>query len=328
VPRRINLLCDRALLGAYATDNRQIGPAMVDKAASEVFDMQPPAPRTTPPPGSALARHPWLTLALGALGGAVVVAGMALILWQQRPAQPALPGNPPAGTAPAAQPQTSPPATALLPASSEAAPVPAAAPAPLTSPPGAADLLSTSTAAWRELGPLWGEPLTGGDACTVALQNRLQCFTTQRMTLHGLRQLNRPGILRLHLSGEGTRQALVVAMTAETVTLQANGQRWLMPLTALADIWRGDYATLWRQPEGAQGRISQNTRGSAPDWLARQLAALQVRGVIPAEASTLAARLKAFQRTQGLEVDGVAGPMSYMQVNLAMGVDEPHLSQP
>jgi general secretion pathway protein A len=345
VPRRINLLCDRALLGAYATDSRQIGPAMVDKAASEVFDM--PSNKITPPPGKALARHPWLTLALGALGGAVVVAGMALILWQQRPAPPApLPASPPAGAAPTVQPVPPPPATAgtaavpgadspannaaapLPPAASDAGPPTAALPAPLTSPPGSGDLLSTDSAAWRELGPLWGQSLTGGDACTVALQNRLQCFSTQRMTLHGLRQLDRPGILRLRLSGEEPQRALVTAMTAETVTLQANGQRWLMPLTALADIWRGDYATLWRQPEGTQGRITQNTRGAAADWLARQLTALQARGLIPAEANSFAARLKGFQRAQGLEADGVAGSMTFMQVNLAMGVDEPRLSKP
>ena len=65
VPRRINLLCDRALLGAYATDSRQIGPAMVDKAASEVFDM--PATRSAPPPVKTLASRSWQTLALGAL---------------------------------------------------------------------------------------------------------------------------------------------------------------------------------------------------------------------------------------------------------------------
>jgi general secretion pathway protein A len=37
VPRRINLLCQRALLGAYASGTRRIGPAIVRQAASEVF---------------------------------------------------------------------------------------------------------------------------------------------------------------------------------------------------------------------------------------------------------------------------------------------------
>ena len=38
VPRRINLLCDRALLGAYASGRQRVDRAIVDKAAGEVFD--------------------------------------------------------------------------------------------------------------------------------------------------------------------------------------------------------------------------------------------------------------------------------------------------
>ncbi|MDQ7746460.1 ExeA family protein [Hydrogenophaga pseudoflava] len=328
VPRRINLLCDRALLGAYATDSRQIGPAMVDKAASEVFDM--PASVSPPPPVRTLGGRPWHTLALGALAGAVLAAGVAALLWQQRaPLQPSQPlpatGSLPEAPAPSpAQVQPQPPAAVDVPAD----PLPVAAPAPLTSPPGSADLLGSEVTAWRELGALWGQPLAGGDPCTVALEQQLQCFSTQRMTLHGLRQLNRPGILLLRPGGEEPRRAIVTAMTAETATLQANGQRWLMPLTALADIWRGDYATLWRQPEGTRGRVVQNPKGAAGDWLAAQLIGLQTQGLIPAEASTFATRLKAFQKTQGLEADGVAGSMTFMQVNLAAGVDEPRLSKP
>ena len=36
VPRRINLLCDRALLGAYATERRQVDVSIVERAAAEV----------------------------------------------------------------------------------------------------------------------------------------------------------------------------------------------------------------------------------------------------------------------------------------------------
>ncbi len=68
VPRRINLLCDRALLGAYATGQANVSLAIVDKAAAEVLGSVPRRTRK---------REPWrwrLTAALG-LG---VVLGAAL----------------------------------------------------------------------------------------------------------------------------------------------------------------------------------------------------------------------------------------------------------
>lgn len=44
VPRRINLLCDRALLGAYALGRRRIDRSLVEQAAREVMgeEVQPP----------------------------------------------------------------------------------------------------------------------------------------------------------------------------------------------------------------------------------------------------------------------------------------------
>ena len=47
MPRRINLLCDRALLGAYAQGRRQVGAVTVRQAAAEVFDTLDTAPLTT-----------------------------------------------------------------------------------------------------------------------------------------------------------------------------------------------------------------------------------------------------------------------------------------
>ncbi|PTT92953.1 peptidoglycan-binding protein, partial [Pelomonas sp. HMWF004] len=41
VPRRINLLCDRALLGGYASGQALITPDIVERAAAEVFAAQP-----------------------------------------------------------------------------------------------------------------------------------------------------------------------------------------------------------------------------------------------------------------------------------------------
>src|SRR5688572_4382828 len=70
VPRVINVICDRALLGAYTQDRHRVTGALVRRAASEVF-------------GRRFAPHwlPWF----GVSAAAVVLLATALALWQLVP---------------------------------------------------------------------------------------------------------------------------------------------------------------------------------------------------------------------------------------------------
>jgi hypothetical protein len=74
VPRRINLLAGRALLGAWATGQHRATRAVVDKAAAEVF-----GPEAAGSAGGAPARSPWLVGSLGLLAGAGL---FGLLVWQ------------------------------------------------------------------------------------------------------------------------------------------------------------------------------------------------------------------------------------------------------
>ena len=77
VPRRINLLCDRALLGAYASGKALADTAIVDKAAAEVLGQPDGSARRS---RSARARL-GATLGLGVLLGAALF-GAATLAWQ------------------------------------------------------------------------------------------------------------------------------------------------------------------------------------------------------------------------------------------------------
>ncbi|NML62001.1 AAA family ATPase [Massilia sp. RP-1-19] len=77
VPRRINLLCDRALLGAYVENTLQVTRAILRKAASEVFHEQ----------GEAPAHKRWAMLAGGVLAGAAISAAALQLVPQQRQAK-------------------------------------------------------------------------------------------------------------------------------------------------------------------------------------------------------------------------------------------------
>jgi general secretion pathway protein A len=325
VPRRINLLCDRALLGAYAGGQGQVERAVVDKAAAEVFE----APGVRPAnPASRRSNRDLSTLAMGALGGALVIAGLVTLWSVMRSQVPAAVSAPVMATPPVAEvaAPSSPAESTLTTTPAPAANGPATLPLPTPGLPPASALLRSERAGVRELGPLWNQSLPDADPCARAEREQLQCFRTNRMTLHGMRQIDRPAVLELRLPGQARGWALVTAITSETATLSVGNDRWLVPLTALADVWRGDYTTLWRTPPGQDGALRRATDGAAAAWVGQQLQALQSRGELPAGATTLRQQIEAFQRTHGLEVDGIAGAMTFMLVNREVNLDEPRLT--
>ncbi len=119
IPRRINLLCDRALLGAYATGRDRVDRAIVDKAAAEVFDARELGLRRA----MASPRRLWL-IGGGAVGAIVVLGAMAW--WVAGRGKPV--ASPPvAASAPARAPAAAGSAVPVAPASSAASAAPATA---------------------------------------------------------------------------------------------------------------------------------------------------------------------------------------------------------
>lgn len=351
VPRRINLLCDRALLGAYASRIPRVERAVVDKAAAEVFESPDIATAVPSRPGTARRLG---SLGLGALGGAVSAAAL-MWWWMPAPTPPA--GSEPVILAPstpspvasaesvapavvAASPATAPgtpeSASAHVPSAAaqgtDAAPAPSppradnSAAEPLLGVPTADALLRSESAGLRELGLLWGQPLPDDDPCASAARHGLSCFRTARMSLNGLQQMDRPAVLQLRLPGGDGGWAVLTTLTETHATVRAGQQSWKLPLTALGDTWRGGYATLWRPPPDQPNREAATRWDPDTGWLAEQLRALQASGRIPPDASTPQDRVRAFQRSQGLPSDGLAGPMTLMLLNRAARVAEPRLT--
>ncbi|MEJ5999750.1 ExeA family protein [Paucibacter soli] len=299
VPRRINLLCDRALLGAYAQGQRQVKRATLNKAAAEVFDQAGPA-----------SRRPlrWI----GALGLALAAAGAsALLLRAQAPeprpseARPALPRPAPAASA----------------AASAAASSALAAHISLA--------WRSEHAAWQDLAPAWQARLAPDESepCAAFKRVQLACFRSEA-GMSALRLMGRPAILTLRDAAGKASYVTLVGLQGQTATVRAGGQREQVSLATLARQWQGEFATLWRLPEGYAGKLAA---GHEAGWLAALLAkALDepapTAGSRPLDAA-LQARVAAFQRSQGLRVDGLIGPVTLMQLNRAAGVQEPRLDE-
>ncbi|PKV47718.1 MULTISPECIES: ExeA family protein [unclassified Janthinobacterium] len=295
VPRRINLLCDRALLGAYVENQPQVTRQILRRAAEEVF-----AEEGRPAAGRGLR---WPHVAGGVLAGAVVTAALA---WQFMPR----PSSVPAVSAVAAS----------QPAASAVAAVAASAPAPASVP--------DRNAVLRQLAALWGEQLPAGDACQAGARAGLRCLHS-RGGIAELRVLDRPAMLALR-DGQGVEKlALLTRLQGETATLMLDGKQQGLPLAQLAQRSDGSFTTFWRAPRNWRDEVPLGGRGADVDWLAQRLA--QQRG-LPAPAANLPldaemqGQLRAFQQSQNLRADGLAGPKTYIRLMQLGDNAEPRLS--
>jgi general secretion pathway protein A len=315
VPRRINLLCGRALLGAWATGLHSVNRSVVHKAADEVFGAEHAAAQRRP----GKASRTWLLAGAGVLLGAAATAALTLSDWRT--------ASPPPKLAPAKA-ATNTPIT----------PTPTPSTAPASAPVLAsldalwAQLPRDAIPAWNALSALWQLPVgtgtgsTSADPCADLAQQPWQCYRTNKLNLPLLRQLARPGIVALHTGDGGARYAVLVAMTDQTATLLVGDQRHTISLSTLARHWHGDFATLWRAPDGYNPTARGGATGPAITQLAQQLD--QLDGLTtPASANTtpqqldttLKNRVRDFQRSRGLQADGQPGPMTYMQLESALG---------
>ena len=362
VPRRINLLCGRALLGAYAGGHRQVGLVTLDRAAYEVFGPVPSADlftavhaytRSRLSAVSALTRTVLLSKAGGVVIGSVLASVMALCAWQllqdswaaSTPASSGAhllaavePSGPTALARPAPLPAVSTPLAVVSVANALTAP-----PKPATVLTSHADFLaalaSSTTSenqAWRALGPLWDVSLDTLDACAAAQNQGVFCYFNPSASLPLIRQLNRPGFIVLTHRGGPPTYALLSELTADSARLTLNATSLTVPLSFVAQTWNGSFGTLWRKPPDLTvGRAGQFTDTSTR-WLAEQLAGLSPSAADKSQSATTAPRagdfsarerVNAFQIAQGLAPGATAGPLTVMQLNRLAGVSEPRLVQ-
>jgi general secretion pathway protein A len=356
IPRVINIICDRALLGAYTQDLHQVPGALVRRAGAEVFD-QELSPR-------------WMPLAVGALALAVLV-GSALLLRRYAPghliaghgavvaaapvstpspaaAPPAAAGAASSGAPAAASPAISAVAPMVDP-SGGAAPAGAAsgpaAVAPMGAPPLpalgsllAANRSSTDTdTAFTQLLGLWQANYSPGkvDGCTQALTQGLRCLM-QRGSLAELRMLNRPAILMLSDDAGTPSQVVLRALGEDTAQIQIGTQTATISLADLTRYWFGDFVLLWRPGARDVRDLSAGMRGAPVRQLREQLTRWSGDGGSSSGGGassndeydrSLVQLVEQFQRANRLTVDGIAGIETQVALDAALAPPDSPLLQ-
>ena len=334
IPRLINVLADRALLGAYVEDKRRVDQHVVRRAAREVLpEFQLPSSRT---------RNPWFWAA-----GATAAALVVVLLWYGSQLMDVDP-TPSVAAVDAATTSTTEDAEPSAPDITEQAAVeqqadltvpvderellPAPDPAELDLMPvevdlgerlnGAADD-GAGLLAWSGMFKLWGINLFLEEQlrpCDQAVRQGMRCLIRSGNWTQ-LRSLDRPAVMQMRAPQGRKVSVLLVRLDAAEATLELGGERLQWPLAEVDRYWYGQYVLLWRPPVGTE-TLRIGDRGQDVTWLRELLNRLlpdtRADSALPDQFDAgLVQQVKRFQAQHSLDQDGVVGSLTLIHLNSA-----------
>ena len=312
VPRLINVICDRALLGAYTLDRLRVDIPIVRKAAREVYRM----PRRA-------ALPTWQQFAAALF---VLLAVASLVPWSGNHGDASVPLTVPhADRTPLPTEPLRPPLSVAALEQAEDEP---AAVAPVSVQPGLPALLqwvadpifAEERHALGQVVQLWRpRHAFQASSCGALADAGLRCLRL-RKGWERLLRLNLPAVLKLRIKDGEERFVALIGGDSQSVSLAGkDGKTLTYPLADLLPLWIGESTVVWRPPTKRKTYFMPGTTHSAVALLRQQLAASGFPALPegPPERfdAALSEAVTRFQRTLGIRADGIIGPET--QVGLA-----------
>ncbi len=304
IPRLINVICDRALLGAYVQGKDYVDKNTLEKAAFEVFGELDTKTKNR--------RKIKIVLALIIL--IIFGATISLILYNYREQLYI----------------------------SDKKPLPLAAMS--NSVEQKVDVLGhtllddesikiSKQKAIVNLFAQWGIPIKereNFDICEFAENINLRCFD-KNISFKELIKLNRPAVLKL--SDDKGREFYVTLMhiSNDIAELKIIDEVKTVNLEELEKKWLGDYLLLWEPPSGFQGYIYPGYKGPFVQWIREKVYLIQGKSFKKSKhlryEGEIVEEIKKFQSENGLKHDGIIGTFTVIHMNNSLESDEPKLMQ-
>lgn len=150
-----------------------------------------------------------------------------------------------------------------------------------------------------------------------------RCEQIHVSTWQALMKYNRPAVLSLITTAKNQAYAVLIHIDNQQATLSYNREKIEVPLSLLGEIWTGDFTIIWHPADSYENPFSENFRGPVVTWLAEKFAQLDGQTQVLSHEefnAVLAERVKIFQRSHQLQDDGVVGLMTLLKLNEQLGV--------
>ncbi len=320
VPRLINVISERLLLGAYAQNHHHIDKQIFAAAVKEVAG-------TTTQEEEKLAntRTSWHALFVVALIG--IMAAVWLLVPDEAPLAVA-----PAVTQAANNTSSTQSSVADIKTLSEQQVLSGSLTELRNQPPKIVvpEVIASSTRDWvaAQLSLFGYVGITAADGknpCLVVKASNYVCEKSHINSWDELKDINRPGLITLATADKKWVYALLIGLSENHALLLDNGEQKVVPWRELASLWNGDFLYVWSRPQAFEGDLNMGDKSDLVTWVAEQFATLdQQSAPLTRQFFTerLQKRVELFQSTQNILPNGVINAQTLRRLNEVLGVDK------
>ena len=346
IPRLINVICDRALLGAYVQNKPSIDISTLNQAAKEIFGEL----KNQPHHYSKQKNQPNI-IKIAAVFFMISIA-LSVIFYVTQNSQTTFfasvekqekPDKPPAAIQSTQLDNLAEPIESTNTPNNETPTIDETlasntknTDAQTSDNNALNNLIENSTnnkaAAYSYLFHLWQLNYAAnknGNACSYAITQGLSCLRRSG-NLHSLRQLNRPAVITLYTKSGKSTFVTLTKLDTKFATINTSTDEITIDIATLDTHWFGDYTLLWQKPPYYQGAVKPGNNGPIVQWLDQQLVRIYGNKSTPTISDTyteeLITQVKTFQQSKGLLPDGIAGPRTLIHLNNELGLQAPQLS--
>ena len=302
IPRMLNLLAERSLLGAFSTSESLVSPRIVKTASQEVLG----APVRSSNNGEGLFPGMGLLLRF-AVAVALTVTAVYYFLSPDPVQQTELAEQPVSVKEPvAAEPVIDLEKTTSVP----------------VQPPAKAIMPPSDKNTYEQLLGYWSVDATAANQkslCLAAERNGMRCKIEKNIEMGDLLEINRPGLVALPGDRDLMSLYIVRFFDGNNITLANSSGRVAMSAVDFADLWDGGYVYIWRPPSGFARTLHPGVRDAEMTrWVQEKLAIVfdNYEYVINggAYSQPIVRAVARFQSQQGLEADGLLGSRTMLRL--------------
>lgn len=331
VPRLINVLCDRAMLGAYAKNKKIIDVSMIKHAATEIMggDVIPEQSDGIRSGTGPVKSWKWSSVALAAVLFIAVFFGLSEIQTLKHTIDTMEDIKSKADDYSVELLQDNQKLEKQVEQLLEEKKIRETQLLPFLP----ADLKPTNLAiAYQQLANHWNidyQPSLDGDFCDHTSKYNKLC-ATEVADWSSLNILDRPAILHMNGNNGNTVYGIIEQVDEQQVMVNFEGTSMRLAKEQISSVWSGSITYLWQAPPGYEEPLRLEMQGTPVQWLKVNLAKLDnLDLIVPPDTPydlDLQFQVLKFQEKYGLETDAVAGPSTLIRLNSLVGNEHPTLA--